>query len=499
MHGGSAVQMFSGFDTRQIKVNSNDSAKAALDFKSVLDEKSYVASSNDEQPVRKENNFERNEKLNSTKNMTGKKTSEKTEGNKQTDTENVQNSEEKGSKNVDKTDAASQKKTEKTDESETRESKALKAAKKLLEKLGLSKDEIDTLFANIPNEQLSELASIMQEVFSMNLDTLGVEDQKAVLADFVGELNSIIGNMSNNLEQMENVPQELIQSLEMLTSKLETAQNNLINMDNPVFEEVLAEVQQVVSTEAEGAETLSSDIEILSVEVSETKTDAQVTQNQAVAEQPKVETEEVSEETAEESTEEDTSGKQTTQDTNVKVSAETTSSQVDQNFAETVRIENATLRGTQPMELAASRVRMAQSIMSQVTDGTKLQINPTENGQQIMLRLRPEELGNVNLRISVDKGILMAEFQVESQVVKETLESNLSDLKQALAQKGYSIEGMQVSVGQDQTEQQNQFENKFFNQSRQRKYFFGLEDEMEEIQSINKTLAGLQSTFEYLG
>ena len=40
MKGGSAVQMFSGFDTRQIKVSAAKDSSTTFDFKSVMNEKS---------------------------------------------------------------------------------------------------------------------------------------------------------------------------------------------------------------------------------------------------------------------------------------------------------------------------------------------------------------------------------------------------------------------------------------------------------------------------
>ncbi len=145
-----------------------------------------------------------------------------------------------------------------------------------------------------------------------------------------------------------------------------------------------------------------------------------------------------------------------------------------------------------------NRVKMAQNIMNQVIDGTKTHINNLQGVENITLRLKPAELGQVDLKISIEKGILLAQFQVESKIVKEALESNMADLKQALEEKGYSVEGFQVSVNKDdeQSARKEMFEQNF-----KRKYFFSDEDgdELIDFESVNKTLLSLQSTFEYLG
>ncbi len=65
-------------------------------------------------------------------------------------------------------------------------------------------------------------------------------------------------------------------------------------------------------------------------------------------------------------------------------------------------------------------------------------------------------MGNVELKVSIEKGVLLAEFNVESQIVKEALESNLADLRNALSDKGFSIHDLNVSVNQEQTNQQQQ-------------------------------------------
>jgi len=495
VQGGSAIQLFKGLDTRQLKVSSDTTPNAAFDFKSVMNEKSYAPREYEAEVTQSRSD----EKLNKQE-MTSRKRPEVRDANNEgTSTRKMK------SKETSQVDQKGETEKVSKDES-TEESKELSAVKKLLKKLGMSDEEITQMMEMIPEEMVSELAALMQELPQLTDLTLDSTVALEELSSMIGGLDEIIEKISLELSQMQNVPTELLSTIENLEAKLETAQMNLESMSAEDFAQVLTEVEAEVTAETRQTTELTSEIEVLEVKVTETpveNTDAKVetpasdaTKIAPIEEQATQEShDENSSDKSDQSSDQSSDQAQTVVQTN----AELTPSQVDQSFNDMIKIENSLIKNAQPMELASGRVRLAQNVMDQVMTGTKFQLNPTENGQQIVLRLSPEDLGTVNLKISVEKGILMAEFNVENQIVKETLESNMSDLKQALEEKGFAIEGMEVSVGQDQSEQQGQFENNFFNQSNQRKYFFGLEEDLPDLESLNKSLAGLQSSFEYLG
>lgn len=76
-----------------------------------------------------------------------------------------------------------------------------------------------------------------------------------------------------------------------------------------------------------------------------------------------------------------------------------------------------------------------------------------QNGhQEMIMKLEPESLGKLNLKISVENGIITAKFIAESQQVKEVLESSFNQLKDALQEKGISVQSLSVSVGQQGAE-----------------------------------------------
>jgi len=120
--------------------------------------------------------------------------------------------------------------------------------------------------------------------------------------------------------------------------------------------------------------------------------------------------------------------------------------------------------------LRNSKTPFEQKIMDQIVKGTKMTFNVGKDMSEVIIKLNPKELGNVAMKISVHNETLVAEFNVDSKIVKETLESNLEDLRTALQEKGFSIEGMNVSVNQDSKNSFQEFEQMFKSQKGKKKY-----------------------------
>ncbi len=93
-------------------------------------------------------------------------------------------------------------------------------------------------------------------------------------------------------------------------------------------------------------------------------------------------------------------------------------------------------------------------LINQVVKKADILIGDTH--QEMMMKLEPESLGKLNLKIVVEKGLVTAKFIAESQQVKEVLESSFNQLKDALQEKGIAVQGFSVSVGQQGGEFQSQ-------------------------------------------
>lgn len=99
---------------------------------------------------------------------------------------------------------------------------------------------------------------------------------------------------------------------------------------------------------------------------------------------------------------------------------------------------------------------LQQNIMDQLINSPKMQIRQTEQGTMMTMKLNPEVLGNVEIKMEIVKGVLQAEINVENMIVKGAIEANLSDLKNALSDKGYQVESLNVSVGKDSQDSRGQ-------------------------------------------
>ena len=78
---------------------------------------------------------------------------------------------------------------------------------------------------------------------------------------------------------------------------------------------------------------------------------------------------------------------------------------------------------------------------------------------EISLRLQPEELGLMRVRLSVDnQHVLSARIQVETHEARSIIESSLHQLKESLAQQGLKVEKLNVDVRQDQDQNQNPYQ-----------------------------------------
>lgn len=112
----------------------------------------------------------------------------------------------------------------------------------------------------------------------------------------------------------------------------------------------------------------------------------------------------------------------------------------------------------------------------------KADIIVREGHSEMVMKLEPESLGKLNLKIVVERGLVTAKFIAESQQVKEVLESSFNQLKDALQEKGIAVQNFSVSVGQQTSDSSS---NQSFNQWKQSLKiknkavgdFMGLDDE----------------------
>ncbi len=87
-------------------------------------------------------------------------------------------------------------------------------------------------------------------------------------------------------------------------------------------------------------------------------------------------------------------------------------------------------------------------LFAQIIDKAKIMVN---NGHSEMeVSLKPDHLGKLHLKVSVDNQVVTAKFIAESQQVKEIIETHLNHLRRNLQETGVQVDNIMVSVGQQQ-------------------------------------------------
>ena len=85
-----------------------------------------------------------------------------------------------------------------------------------------------------------------------------------------------------------------------------------------------------------------------------------------------------------------------------------------------------------------------QEIVNQVTEYIKVNITPETTSME--LQLHPASLGAIHMQILAQNGIVTAQLLVQSESVKEALESQLLQLQETFNEQGTKVEAVEVAV-----------------------------------------------------
>lgn len=86
-------------------------------------------------------------------------------------------------------------------------------------------------------------------------------------------------------------------------------------------------------------------------------------------------------------------------------------------------------------------------ILKQVVDKASVLI--TQDKAEMIVNLKPDNLGKLSLKVVTENGIVTAQIMAENQQVKQIIEANLNILKDSLEKQGLNVQQFSVSVGQD--------------------------------------------------
>jgi flagellar hook-length control protein FliK len=133
-----------------------------------------------------------------------------------------------------------------------------------------------------------------------------------------------------------------------------------------------------------------------------------------------------------------------TSTTVIKESGDNGQSSLFKNFGSQTFETGSAVKGSPAQQIANPFADKLDEIISQA----KVTVRDAKNAQ-ISIRLNPENLGKMNVSFGLENGVLHAKFLVDSPEVKESLLSNFSTLKDALANEGISVGAFQVDVRGD--------------------------------------------------
>ncbi|KMY68955.1 hypothetical protein AAU61_05185 [Desulfocarbo indianensis] len=124
------------------------------------------------------------------------------------------------------------------------------------------------------------------------------------------------------------------------------------------------------------------------------------------------------------------------------------SSQGGQNFTETLNASSAADgRLAQAGKAAAAQRTLPTYVVRQVSEQIAQMAKSSQN--QLRLALKPQELGELTIKLSIKEGALKATLVAESSSAKQTLEAGINELKQQLAQQGLKVERLEVVMSPD--------------------------------------------------
>lgn len=157
--------------------------------------------------------------------------------------------------------------------------------------------------------------------------------------------------------------------------------------------------------------------------------------------------------------------------------------EVDENFnisnvESNSKVFNASLPKTQSL-----RNINHTDVINQIMDKIKVSIKP--NVSEIKMLLKPEQLGEITLKIATQNGIVTAQFIAESQRVKEIIEANFNQLRDMLYEQGVDVGQLEVNVSSENEEQ-----NSYNEQNQNKKASFTQDDEIyvEEKENLQEEL-----------
>ena len=134
-----------------------------------------------------------------------------------------------------------------------------------------------------------------------------------------------------------------------------------------------------------------------------------------------------------------------------------------------------------------------KQIIEQIVNKAKLIVD--DNKQELRIKLKPEILGELMLKMEVVKGSVLAKVMVDNYRTKELIEANLYQLKEDMKENGLEIKTFEVFVGSNQDFDKEDTEQ--FNFKKRPNKIKIKDDELKEIKIYDENITrNIEGTYE---
>lgn len=101
-----------------------------------------------------------------------------------------------------------------------------------------------------------------------------------------------------------------------------------------------------------------------------------------------------------------------------------------------------------PSQTSPQQLEFQEEVVEQIVD--RMVFNLEQEHQEVRIQLKPDYLGEVSIKVAIERGIVRAEFVAENQAVKEIIAASLPQLRVNMEQAGIQLGDVNVNLGNDQ-------------------------------------------------
>lgn len=326
--------------------------------------------------------------------------------------------------------------------------------------------DVDTLKEAVESVilKIEEELDVTEEEITEALAILGLTQTALLIPETIPEIAIELSDAEGAISLVTNA--ELYDAIGEITKTVEEILPNLeedLDIDPEVFEAVLKETSVIpaeenpIDTELPIEEENETPVIEINVKSFEARSESREVKNEEVSqiEEPK---EELNVSKAPVLNEKNAKEQNSNEDLSQTVKTETAKPLNDEHEVKdpivtfTQNLIDKTREALNAKEVTTVYTEVdAKAIIDQITESIRVEATPETT--EISLRLHPESLGNVSVRISANhEGAMTAQFIAQNESVKAIIESQALVLRETLEAKGVTVEAVEVMVGSHEFE-----------------------------------------------